>query len=408
MLALLPSCESASNSSSSAVAQSAVRAPSEPTASEPWIRRQTTNPRIALRNLDSQIAARLRRHASGGQPLPERVQLVHLLLQRLRFTGSFEDFDRSDAISKSVLAEFPRQGAALRLRATHLSAVHRFDEALPLLRTAAELGEKTVDVDRGWIQLAQGKDLETLLVSAQRWVTQAPSVPRLSLLAAVTAALGKFETADAHYQRALDVNLDVSPFLICQILFQRGVMWAENAAQPQRALPLYREAVKRLPYYVSAQVHLAELQADSGKLKEAIGRLRAIAPKTHDPEPAGLLSELLERAGKPGAAQLLQTAERAYEQLLRKYRAGFLDHASEFFAGPGRQAARGLKLAQQNLVLRDTARARRLLLEAASVAGDSGVLCATAASSHKWAKRNPSLRAALKQYASGCPKSSAP
>jgi len=55
------------------------------------------------------------------------------------------------------------------------------------------------------------------------------------------------------------VYRDVSPFPIAYVAFQRGVMWAELANAPERALPLYREAVERLPGYVVANVHLAEL-----------------------------------------------------------------------------------------------------------------------------------------------------
>jgi tetratricopeptide (TPR) repeat protein len=197
------------------------------------------------------------------------------------------------------------------------------------------------------------------------------------LLANAEAALGDFEAADEHYAAALATLHDVSPFPVAQLCFQRGVMWAELAARPERALPHYAEAVRRVPGYVVANVHLAEIEASLGRRDAAIERLRAIVDLTADPEPLGLLGKLLgaRDPSDPAASELLGRARAAYERLLARHHDAFLDHAAEFFSGPGHDPALGSRLAQENLILRQTPRAYALAIEAAFLAHDSPLAC---------------------------------
>ncbi len=367
-----------------------------------WIRRETTDAKTALRNLDSLIAARDQQEAAGSAQLDVRGSLVSLLVLRARITGSYEDFDRAAEVSAGMVRDVPEAAAARLARAEFLSAVHRFEEALGELERAEALGAE-VATARGFIHVAQGRELEALRAEAAAAAQRRPEVTTWSLLAAVEGALGDFEAADRHYQAAIDAHLDVSPFILCQILFQRGVMWAERAGQPERALPLYREVVRRLPHFVSAQVHLAELEAAGGDAQAAVARLRGVAPKTTDPEPASRLAALLKAQGRSGAERFAAQARAGYERLLEKHRAAFLDHASEFFAGPGGDAERALRLAQENLALRDGARPRQLLIAAAAAAGEGPQLCQALVGARPWAKRSPLLSSALTAHAVACP-----
>src|SRR5690606_35208397 len=155
--------------------------------------------------------------------------------------------------------------------------------------------------------------------------------------ASAEAALGEFEAADEQFAAALATLRDVSPFPVAQLCFQRGVMWGEQAANPERALPHYVEAVRRLPGYVVANVHLAELEVELGQRAAALERLRAIVDRPADPEPAGFLGELLSSGAPPDPAgrALIERARAAYDGLLGRHPEAFLDHAAEFFAGPG-------------------------------------------------------------------------
>jgi tetratricopeptide (TPR) repeat protein len=337
---------------------------------------RTTRGDLALRNLSDRIDTLGKRAARAPLLLPEREQWVDLLLTRVQFTGSFADFDRAIEIAEGAVREHGDQPNVFRLRARAASAVHRFDDAERDLASAARLGAD-VDAPLASMRIAQGRELEAARTFARARVERAATLEHLGLLANAEAALGEFDAADEHYAAALATLRDASPFPVAQLCFQRGVMWAEQAGNPERALPHYVEAVRRLPAYVAANVHLAELEARLGRRDAAIERLRGIIDHSADPEPAGLLGELLlaKDASDPAARGLIQQARASYQALLERHRSAFLDHGAEFFAGPGADPALASRLAQENLALRQTPRAHALAIEAAFGAHDSPLAC---------------------------------
>jgi tetratricopeptide (TPR) repeat protein len=356
------------------------------------VAQRTTRGDIALHNLGNHIAGLEKRVAKGSAGLPWRTQLVDALLTRTQFIGSFADFARVRELGESAVRDFPGKPEALLLRARAASAVHRFDDALQDIEAAARLGAD-VDVKRASISIARGTQLEAARDFAKTRVARAQTLESLGLLANAEAALGEFDSADEHYAAALRKLEDVSPFLVAQLSFQRGVMWAEQANRPDRARPFYEEAVRRLPQYVVANVHLAELEAMSGQRDAAIERLRRLIDSRDttslDPEPLGVLGSWLaaKDGSDPHAAELIRRARVGYEGLLVENRAAFLDHAAEFFSGPGGDPARGLALARENLSLRQTPRAHALAIDAAFLAQDTAAGCqlvegATAARAH--------------------------
>jgi len=147
-----------------------------------------------------------------------------------------------------------------------------------------------------------------------------------------------------------------------------------------------------LPQYVVGNVHLAELELQRGDRAAAERRLRQVSQQSEDPEPWSRLGELLLQ-GKSSDAEgreLIARAGRRYEQLLDHQRSAFLDHAAEFWMGPGANPGHALELARDNLSLRPTGRAHQLVLQAALAAGDSQLFCrqVTAASAAAQTDRN--------------------
>jgi len=337
---------------------------------------RTTRGDIALRNVGDRIGVLDKHAARKALLLPEREQYVDQLLTRVQFTGSFDDFDRAIDVAESAVRDFGADPKAYLLRARTASAVHRFDDAVRDLDEARRLGAD-VDARLASIRIAQGNELEAARAFARARVERAPTLEHLGLLANVEAALGEFDAADEHYAAALATLHSASPFPVAQLCFQRGMMWAEQAHQPERALPHYVEAVRRIPAYVVANVHLAELEVGLGRRDAAIQRLRSIVDQTRDPEPAGVLGELLvaKDAHDPEGPALIQRARASYQALLARHRGAFLDHAAEFFTGPGADAPLASNLAQENLALRQTPRAHALAIEAAIAAHDSPLAC---------------------------------
>jgi tetratricopeptide (TPR) repeat protein len=368
------------------------------------VRQRSTRGDVALGNLDARIQAIEQRSKAAPLDLGVRAQLVDLLLTRTQFTSSFDDFARVHELTEKAPAEFPTDPRSFLLRARAEGAVHRFDAALDDLARAEALGDETTAHARSTIQIARGQNLEAVLQAARALGTSRPTFESLSQLAAAEAALGHFEAADDRYEAALGVYRDVSPFPIAYVAFQRGVMWAELANAPERALPLYREAVERLPGYVVANVHLAELEATHGQAARARERLRSLLEDTRDPEPMGLYGSLLlaEDASHVQGREWVERARAGYNTLLGLERAAFLDHAAEFFSGVGAEPQRAVELASENLAMRQTGRAYSLVIRAALAAGNEALGCTLLERARPAASANLNLRALLEREAGRC------
>jgi tetratricopeptide (TPR) repeat protein len=367
---------------------------------------QLTPGEIALGNLDDHIQVLERQLEAPGARLELRAQLVDALLSRAQCKSSFSDFQRAEELAEPAPERSPREPRALLLRARFRMAVHRFADAESDLASAEALGasRQETELRRASLHIAQGRELPAALEVAARRASAHPLLERLSLQALAEAALGRFDAADEHYQAALASYRDVTPFPVAAIEFQRGVMWAELAHQPERALPHYLEAVQVLPQYVVANVHLAEIELERGESAAAEQRLRKLARQDEDPEPWARLAELL-LARAPGDAEghaLIERAGRRYELLLRNQRAAFLDHAAEFFLGAGGNAARAAELARANLELRQTGRAYELALESAAAAGDVSGFCEYARRAADAATRSRNLSVLLASNAARC------
>jgi tetratricopeptide (TPR) repeat protein len=364
---------------------------------------RTTRGDLALRNLSDHIDTLQKRAAKGPLALPFREQLVDQLITRTQLLGTYDDFARVLELGESAVRDYPRSAKAWLLRARTLGAVHRFDEATKDLEAARGLGAD-VDAKLAALALARGQDVERVRDFARRRVTESASSDRLGLLANAEAALGEFEAADEHYAAALAGLRDVSPFPVALLSFARGVMWAEQADAPERARPHYIEALRRVPRYVVANVHLAELEAEAGQRDAAIERLLAIVDQTSDPEPAGLLGELLlaRDAHDSAASGLIGRARDGYQRLLERHRAAFLDHAAEFFGGPGHDPNLSVTLARENLALRPTPRAHALAIEAALAAHDTALTCQLVAAASPLGGRSRNLAGLLSQQQARC------
>ncbi|MEO8181191.1 MAG: tetratricopeptide repeat protein [Deltaproteobacteria bacterium] len=376
------------------------------TGSERAVPQQTTPGDVALGNLSDHIVALERRLEERGRDLSLRAELVDYLLSRTQFLSTFADFARAEELAEAAPREFPGNARALLLRARFRAAVHRFAEAESDLSSAEALGTppKETELQRASLQVAQGRELQAALAVAERRAAALPALERLSVQALAEAALGRFDAADQHYRAALASYRDVSPFPLAFVEFQRGVMWAELANQPERAMPLYQEAVRLLPQYVVANVHLAELELRQGQRSPAEQRLRQMARQSEDPEPWSHLGELLLEAKSEDAEgrELIARARRRYEQLLGQQRSAFLDHGAEFFLGPGTDIARAIELSRDNLLLRQTGRAYQLALQAALAAGDSELFCQYRSAARTAAQANRNLNALIESQGQRC------
>ena len=337
----------------------------------PTVRYKTTSEPIARANLDAAIT----RARTSGQGATE----VALRLRRARFFGTVSDFDAVVAIAEAPFEGSPT-AADFALRATARAALHRFDDALRDLEEAQRRSDPRDDLQaelqdqRLTIWQAQGKSAK-VYAARKRAADEAPTYRSLTMLAGVEADLGRWEVADALYVAAQERYRGVSPFMVAWVDFTRGVMWAERAGDDTRGEQMYRAALARLPSYLVANVHLAEMDVAAQREAEALRRLTELVGPDVDPELIGTIAGLQRGADATKSRAL---ATQIYDRLLATHRAAFLDHGSEFFADD--DPRRALALALENLEVRKTERAHQLVLDLALAVDDVNLACSVAES----------------------------
>ncbi|MCA9642074.1 MAG: tetratricopeptide repeat protein [Myxococcales bacterium] len=358
---------------------------------------------IAVGNLSSQIDGR-ERLLSKRDVLQIREALVGAYLSRTQYIGSYSDFDQAEEQVKLAMQKHGKEPAALLLKASVDSALHRFDEALKTLDAAEKAGAKAdkLKKQRETIWMARGEYLDEIVAERKAIAEKYPSYQSLSALAVAQMTAGDFEAADKSFIEAVRKYRDVSPFPVAWVSFQRGVMWAEHAGKPEKALPLYREAVTLLPQYVVANVHLAELEQEAGNKDEAKKLLLSVLKPDGDPEPASVLAELLKDSAPDEAAKYTAQAKQGYESLLKRYPLAFADHACEFYLGPGEDPKRAQSLAEQNLKNRATERAFSLAIEASLANKDTKRACELAKDPRLASPKNPEIAKLRDTAKQGC------
>jgi tetratricopeptide (TPR) repeat protein len=310
--------------------------PEAPVAAQPPVRhaRPTTDGEQARRSLDARITG-LRKGLDRDPSA--RAALLEALRLRATLFGKVSDLDIQLRLAD---AGEPSVRARARL------ALHRFDEALSLDPTVAPS-----------VELARHQGLDALEAERRAAVDARPSATAWSALGDVLLAAGRPADADAAYAEALAAYRDVSPLFVADLQFRRGFAWGETGPEderdPARARALYEDAVRVLPGFVRAQVHLAELEWQAGEHAAAIARVRRVVD-AEDPEPSGKLAVWLE--GEEAARHREQTIQR-YEALLARHPLAFADHGAEFFAAIG-DVDRARELAAQDLTNRSTPRSR--------------------------------------------------
>ena len=327
----------------------------------------TTAGVIAVGNLEARIDGQESRATGGRLAVGERAELIGLLALRGHVLGRIADSERAAAMADDLVGQVPAEARSFMARARMRGVFHRFAPALTDLDTAAGLAGDRADLDaeRAAIYQALGRYDEALAIRRLA-VNRHADFGALAALAGVHGERGEMNEAERWFTAAARCYRGTSPFPLAMLEFQRGQLWMEHD-DLSRASAWCDAAVRRLPAYVPAQGHLAELDAALGETAAAIARLRPLALASDDPDYATQLARILGNVGQTEEAQTWRgQAEARYDELLARHQDAFADHAAEFWLTLGGDPGRALRLARQNLSLRQTPRAHALVRSCAA------------------------------------------
>jgi tetratricopeptide (TPR) repeat protein len=356
----------------------------------------TTDPEIALGNLGAQIEGQTNVFKANPNSPDMGLKLVDLLLMRGQFTGRISDVETADRLSRELVLKLPNSPEAHLARAKTAGAFHRFQEALTELDAAASCGASKDGVAsaRASVFLALGRYDEIANLGA--WQNRADPLSLVSV-AVLNAEIGHAAVAEQLFERARTSYRDVSPFAVAFMDFQRGSA-LERDGQRARAKLYFAEAVRLLPTYAHAVVHLATLTTP----QEAIAPLKALVEQSEDPEVLAALGEAERLTGqKDLATSHIDQAKSRYEALLKTHPEAFYDHAASFYLGNGQSPARALELARKNAELRKTEASVDLWLMAAQ-ANKSPDVCAAVEAGERLTHARPTFRTIVKSARAQC------
>jgi tetratricopeptide (TPR) repeat protein len=321
----------------------------------------TTDGVIATGNLESSR----RRFWSRfwGNPLRDEIAetIVELEQFTAQFVGDLTALDRLEALAGHLTLIDPVSARTCLIQAKVASMTHRFADARRHLADAVSHGAPVDTVDRLSLTIDQacGMRLEAGLSKRFAIATASRRIEDRVPLGALLAELGRFDEADRTYRQALDEYRDVSPFAVAWVCFQLGQLWGELAQEPQphRAACWYERALHRLPGYVKARVHLAEIYLSSDRATDA-EQLLMPALESGDPEVPWRLAGAMAAQDRSAEAETqIKVAKAGFDELLARHPLAFADHAAAFYADTGNNLIRALELARVNVSNRPTLRA---------------------------------------------------
>lgn len=330
----------------------------------------TTAGVIAIANLHAQIDGLRWEAAAGRLTMSAQAGLIDLIVLRGHVLGRIADYEWAEALAEQLTQVAPADGDALLARARTRATFHRFDDALTDLDRAQRLraDATSVDAERAAIFQALGHYEQALAIYTEA-VERRVDFSSLGDLATLYAERGEIAAAESCFNESRERYRSVSPIPLAQLDFKHAHMWMAQG-DLDRAHMWLDVAVRRLPAYVPAQGHLAEVEAALGETDAAIARLRPLTSSSDDPDHAAQLARILGEAGRSGEAdEWRDLAAARYDELVERHPEAFADHAAEFWLEAGADPRRALWLAETNLAVRQTRRAYELVARA-TLAGD--------------------------------------
>jgi tetratricopeptide (TPR) repeat protein len=354
-----------------------------------------TSWKIAGSNLDLDIAERTKKRQNDAE---QRLQLVERLLARGQTLANIEDYEAAEEIAAASAKGFAKNADAHYAHALTLGALHQFDAATKELDEAARLGTpaERVNPTRAALLTAVGRYDEAEKLTP---LTEKSAPLAIATAAALAGRMQKHDEAERLFERARNSLVDVSPFPVAWMDFQRASLLEANGKEMQARM-YYAEAVETIPVYTHAIVHLATTDTP----EVAISRLEALRKTTTDPDVLAALADAHRRAKHDAEAKTVtEEARKRYEELLAKHPEAYRDHAARFYLGGGNDPKKALDHAEKNAALRPTEEAIDLWMAAAAANNDKARICASAAAMNKLRWVSETRKRLAVAALNGCP-----
>ena len=321
-----------------------------------------TDGELAMSNLQAQIAGREQQLMENSRvAVADQAELIELVAMRGFLLGIIADYDLAEERAEALCRNHPDDGTAYLARARSRARFHLFAEALTDLDNAERFGADRESVVRERATIFQAKgDYEAALAFFVPAAEMQRSFAALGALAVHHSERNDCAAAEKLFHESRNSYHGVSPIPVAILEFHFGHMWMSQQ-NLDRARLWFQTAVNRLPGFAPAEGHLAEVEAMCGETDCAIARLIPLTTSSDDPDYAAALARILNEIGRTDEANTWRIKAAAqYEDLLSRHRDAFADHAAEFLLEQGNDPQRALSLAQRNLEIRCTLRARRL------------------------------------------------
>lgn len=360
----------------------------------------TTSWSIAGSNLNGQIREAEKRPNIDPD---EQLQLVSFYLTRGQTLANVEDYEKADALGAAAVKANPKSGVAHLMHAMSLGALHRFDEQSKELDAAAKLGAPAQRVSgaRVGLLMAVGRYDDALKLMTP--IEEGSQATAMVTTAVLRAHMQKPEEAESLFDRARTSFVDVSPFPVAWMDFQRGTL-LEAAGKEKEARAYYLEALETIPVYTHAAVHAAATDTP----ERAIERLEALRSVSTDPDVLAALADAQKRAKRDADSKKSTEAARArYEELVAKHPEAYRDHAARFYVGLGNDSKKALDYAEKNAKLRPTEEALDLWMAAAVAAQRKDQICASTLAMKQLAYASETRKRLAAAASNDCPDASA-
>ena len=321
-----------------------------------------TTGELAMSNLQAQIVGREQQLMENSRvAVADQAELIELVAMRGYLLGVIADYELAQERADELCRNHPDNGMAYISRARSRARFHLFGEALTDLDDAERLGADRESVFRERATIFQAKgQYDTALAFFLPAAEMQRSFAALGALAVLHSELNDCAASERFFNDSRDLYHGVSPIPLAVLEFQFGHMWMSQQ-NLDRARFWFQTAVERLPGFAPAEGHLAEVEAMCGETDRAIERLIPLTTSSDDPDYMAALARILWESGRAEEANVWRMkAAVQYDDLVSRHRDAFADHAAEFLLEQGNDPQRALSLAQRNLEIRCSLRARRL------------------------------------------------